>query len=60
MWQSAVQEVGGQVSSGRIVKGIVERLQDLPLFRARDFCRRGDVFTITKLSGTERKYNVGL
>jgi hypothetical protein len=57
VWQQAVEEAGGKVPSGRIVKGIVERLKDKPLFFARDFCQVGDVFIICKLEGTERKYN---
>jgi hypothetical protein len=57
VWQQAVEEAGGKVPSGRIVKGIVERLKDKSLFFAGDFCQIGDVFTITKLERTERKYN---
>lgn len=57
VWAQAVEEASGKVPSGRIVKGVVERLQDLPLSKASDFCQIGDVFTICKLSGTERKYN---
>jgi hypothetical protein len=57
VWQQAVEEAGGKIPSGRIVKGVVERLLDKPLFFARDFCQIGDVFTICKLEGTERKYN---
>ncbi|BAZ50327.1 hypothetical protein NIES4103_29430 [Nostoc sp. NIES-4103] len=56
-WQRAVEKAGGKVPSGRIVKEIVEQLKDKPLFSACDFCQVGDVFTICKLEGTERKYN---
>jgi hypothetical protein len=56
-WLQGVEEAGGKVPSGRIVKGIVQRLKEKPLFLATDFCRLGDVFTLTKLEGTERKYN---
>jgi hypothetical protein len=38
-------------------RGIVERLKEKPLFKASDFCATGDVFTLTKLEGSERKYN---
>lgn len=57
VWQQAVSEVGGKVPSGRTVKGIVERLKEKPLFTASNFCCVGDVFTLTLLEGTERKYN---
>ena len=57
VWQRAVEQANGKVPSGRIVKSIVEQLKDKPLFSARDFCQIGDVFTICKLEGTERKYN---
>ena len=56
-WQQAVQEAGGKVPCGRTVKGIAERLKEKPLFTISDFCCVGEVFTLTKLVGTERKYN---
>ena len=56
-WQQAVQEAGGKVPCGRTVKGIVERLKEKPLFTASNFCCVGDVFTLTLLEGTLRKYN---
>lgn len=56
-WLQGVEEAGGKVPSGGIVKGIVERLKEKPLFFATDFCQLGDVFTLTRLEGTERKYN---
>lgn len=56
-WQQAVEEAGGKVPSGRIVKDIVQRLKEKPLTLASDFCSIGDVFTLTRLEGVERKYN---
>ncbi len=56
-WKEAVEHSEGKVPSGRIVKGIVERLKEKPLFPAIDFCQVGDVFTLTRLEGSERKYN---
>lgn len=56
-WLQGVEEAGGKVPSGRIVKGIVERLKEKPLFLATDFCQVGHVFTLTRLEGAERKYN---
>jgi hypothetical protein len=56
-WLQGVEEAGGKAPSGRIVKGIVERLKEKPLFLATDFCLVDDVFTLTKLEGVERKYN---
>jgi len=57
VWQLSVEEAGGKVPSGRIVKDIVERLKEKPLYKAGDFCLVGDVFILTKLDATERKYN---
>ncbi|WP_009630521.1 hypothetical protein [Synechocystis sp. PCC 7509] len=57
VWQQAVDESGGKVPSGRIVKGIVERLKEKPLVKASDFCQIGGVFILTRLEGNERKYN---
>ncbi len=57
VWQQAVDEAGGKVPSGRIVKTIVERLKEKPLIKASDFCQIGDVFILTRLEGAERKYN---
>lgn len=57
VWQKAINLAGGKVPSGRIVKGIVERLKAKPLFKATDFCQIGDVFTLIGLTDGERKYN---
>jgi hypothetical protein len=57
VWLRGVEEAGGKVPSGRIVKGIVERLKEKPLSLASDFCQIGDVFVLTRLEGSERKYN---
>ncbi len=64
IWSALVQE--GTHPTGTKVKnkareleekGIVERLKEKPLIRATDFCQIGDVFTLTRLEGAERKYN---
>lgn len=57
VWRQAVEQAGSKVPNGRIVKGIVERLKEKPLFKATDFCQAGDVFSLTRLEGPERKYN---
>lgn len=57
VWQSAVEQSGGKVPSGRIVKGIVKRLKEKSLLLATDFCSIGDVFTLIRLEGSECKYN---
>jgi len=57
VWQQAVCEAGGKIPTGRVVKDIVQRLKEKPLTLARDFCSIGDVFTLTRLEGVERKYN---
>lgn len=56
-WQEVMQETGGKQPTGQVVKGIVERLKEKPLRTASDFCSVGDVFTLVKLEGSERKYN---
>ena len=57
IWNEAIEAYGGKVAPRRVVKGIVERLKEKPLVLASDFCSIGDVFTLTRLEGTERKYN---
>ncbi len=57
VWQQAVEQADGKVPTGRIVKGIVERLKEKSLIKASDFCQIGDVFTLTRLEGRDRKYN---
>ncbi len=57
IYAQAVDEAGRKVPTRRIVKGIVERLKEKPLFVASDFCCIGDVFTLTRLEGEERRYN---
>ncbi len=57
IWQQAITEANGKIPSGLIVKGIVERLKEKPLVKASDFCTVGDPFILTRLEGTERKYN---
>ena len=56
-WQQAVDLADGKVPTGRIVKGVVERLKEKPLNLATDFCFVGDVFTLNRLEASERKYN---
>jgi hypothetical protein len=57
IWSQSVEKAGGKVPSSRIVKGIVEQLRAKPLSLAKDFCQVGDVFTLVRLEGKERKYN---
>jgi hypothetical protein len=57
VWEEAVDLADGKVPTGKIVKGIVERLKEKPLFLAANFCSVGDVFTLSRLEGAERKYN---
>ena len=57
VWQQAIEQANGRIPSGRIVKGIIERLKEKPLILATDFCSIGDVFTLNRLEGAERKYN---
>lgn len=57
VWEEAVREAGGKVPSGRIVKGIVERIKEKHLSPTSDSYNTGDIFTLKGLSGSERKYN---
>lgn len=57
VWQQAVEAAGNKVPSGRIVKEIVEQLKEKPLFLTTDFCQIGNVFTLIRLEGYERRYN---
>lgn len=56
-WQQAIDLADGKVPTGRIVKGVVERLLEKPLFLASDYCKLGEVFFLTRLCGEECKYN---
>ena len=56
VWQQAVEQAGG-IPSGQIVKSIVERLKEKYIPPATASYNVGDVFWITGLSGSERKYN---
>lgn len=64
VWQQAVESAGGRVPTERIVKAevlrhksIVERLQEKYHTSATDSYNVGNVFWVTGLSGSERKYN---
>ena len=56
-WRQLLNSTGGKVPSAKEVKGIVNRLKEKPLVKASDFCNIGDAFILTRLEGTERKYN---
>jgi len=57
VWEEAVEAAGGKVPSGRIVKGIVERLKEKHLPQLSITYKRGEVFTLQGLTGAERRYN---
>lgn len=57
MWLQGVEEAGGKSPSGRIVKGIVERIKEKPLHLASDYCKEGEVFFLQRLVGIEKHYN---
>lgn len=56
-WQQIMEQTGGKQPTGQIVKSTVERLKPKPRCSVADFCEVGDVFTLTKLEGEQRKYN---
>lgn len=57
VWQQAIDLADGKVPTGKIVKGIVERMKEKPLYLASDYCLLGEVFFLQRLCGEERKYN---
>ena len=64
VWQRSVEAAGGKVPTERLVKaevlrhkGIVERLKEKYHTSATDKHNVDDVFWVTGLSGSERKYN---
>ena len=57
VWREALAETDGKHPTGQLIKGIVERLKEKPLTKTSNFCQVGDVFTLSGLEGTERKYN---
>lgn len=57
VWQEAVKEAGGKVPSGRVVKGIVERLKERATTPPPIPYKPGDVFLISCKSGPLRKYS---
>ncbi|MDV2997877.1 MAG: hypothetical protein N4J56_007582 [Chroococcidiopsis sp. SAG 2025] len=57
VWQQALVASNGKVPSSRVVKGIVEQLKEKPLVLAKDYCQVGDIFTLVRLEGKEKKYN---
>jgi hypothetical protein len=56
-WEKVLSISEDKAPTAKVVKTVVEQLREKPLFEAADFCMLGDVFTLTKLEGTERKYN---
>lgn len=55
VWDQAVAAANGRVPSGRIVKGVVEQ-QKKSLLPATDDYQEGDVFTLVRLEGRNKKY----
>lgn len=56
-WEKVLEVSDDKAPTASLVKGIVERLKEKPLFVVADFCCFGDVFTLVRLCGEERKYN---
>jgi hypothetical protein len=57
VWSEAVEESGGKVPSGRVVKGIVERIKERHTTPSAIPYQVGDVFLVCAQSGEFRKYN---
>lgn len=56
-WQTAVDLADGKVPTGKIVKGVVERLKEKPLNFASEYCSVGEIFRLQRLTQEEQKYN---
>ncbi|MUL39532.1 hypothetical protein [Gloeocapsopsis dulcis] len=56
-WEKVLETSSDKAPTAKLVRGIVEQLQEKPLLQAKDFCACGDVFTLVKLEGSMRKYN---
>lgn len=56
-WGKVLEVSGDKAPTAKVVRTIVEQMKEKPLFRASDFCTVGDIFTLTRLQGAERKYN---
>ena len=56
-WQTAVDLAHGKVPTGKIVKGVVERLLEKPLNFASEYCSVGEIFRLQRLVEEEQKYN---
>lgn len=57
IWSDAVALAEGKVPSSRIVKSVVERIKEKSLHLASDYCERGEVFFLQRLTEVGRKYN---
>lgn len=56
-WDKVLEVSNEKAPTAKVVKSVVAQMKEKPLFQATDFCRFGDVFTLTKLEERERKYN---
>jgi hypothetical protein len=56
-WEKVLEVSGDKAPTATVVRTVVEQLKEKPLFRVADFCTVGDIFTLTRLQGVERKYN---
>ena len=56
-WEKVLEVSDDKAPTANVVKSIVQQLKNKPLISASDFCQVGDVFTLTRLEGIERKYN---
>lgn len=57
VWQEAVDLADGKVPTGKLVKGVVERLKEKPLNFAHMYCAEGEIFRLQRLDGADGKYN---
>ncbi len=56
-WGKVLEVSNEKAPTAKVVKSVVAQMKEKPLFQATDFCRKGNVFTLTKLEELERKYN---
>ncbi len=56
-WQQAVDLADGKIPTGKIVKGVVERLKEKSLNFASEYCSVGEIFRLQRLADEDKKYN---
>ena len=56
-WSQVLEVSEDKAPTTTVVKSIVERLLEKPLFLADEYCKVSEVFFLQRLTGAEKKYN---